>query len=377
MNNTVIPRVFAIFILIVLLSVTCLTSFPQVKASSFSNVQVNIQTASSLPDHFTVSAFNMTGYLVASTQTHYSAASFEVPDGQYIFAVTADVYGAQIYYSPTSVGAAAGAPSSTSTGSAGSATAIPTLPYYVTPVVEYGYTSPKVSGAATFTIQTQNVTTYPTNTITVKASYVNGTPAAGATVSASVIGSYYYWGYEPNVVTWATTQADGTATLITPLAPVQIDVWNWLPVNLPASQTTVQVTIGGELVNVTAYWQPTYVGLAGSTLIVPPQTSASVTLHMQQPNYWVTPYSTGTVAPSAIGAPTVSSGSGSVPAQVAQQQQGNPTLQNYQQSTQTTPSTPNPTIPEFPATSLIIIALTAASVAIIFLKKTTKHKRRS
>ena len=167
-NSTIHYRVFATFIVVAMFLLTCFTSFSQVKAASFSNVQVNIQTASNLPDYFTVSAFNMTGYLFATTQTHYPAASFEVPDGQYIFTVTADVYNRQIYYSPTSGGVVTG--TSSASGSSGSATVAPVLPYYVAPVVEYGYTSQTISGAVTFTIQTQNVTTYPTSTITVKAS---------------------------------------------------------------------------------------------------------------------------------------------------------------------------------------------------------------
>jgi hypothetical protein len=40
----------------------------------------------------------------------------------------------------------------------------------------------------------------------------------------------------------------------------------------------VQVTVAGQKVSVTAYWQPNYVYFSGQALIVPPQTGASIVL---------------------------------------------------------------------------------------------------
>jgi hypothetical protein len=319
-----------IFALTAILGFTVALGFSSLSfssAASYNNVQVFVQTASSLPDYFTVSAFNMSGYMVASSQTQYPAASFELPNGQYIFTVTADQSSNQIYYSPSPMVGVNVAQGNLA------------MPYYEAPVAEYGYSVQQVSGSATFTISTQNVTSFPTTILTIKVVYANGTAAEGASVSASVVGSWYYWGYESNAVMWNTTQADGMATLVTPQAPVQVDAWSWIPVNMPKDQTTVQVIVAGEEVNVTVYWQPTYVGLAGSTLIVPPQTSASITLHVQQPNYWVMPY--GVQTTSTIGGEaTASSSPSSIPATVYQQQQGNPLLKNYQAPTNPTSTTP-------------------------------------
>lgn len=348
----------------------CSQSFAN--TASYSNVQVFVQTASTLPDYFTVSAFNMSGYMVASSQTQYPAASFELPNGQYIFTVTADQSSNQIYYAPSSMVGVNVAQGNLA------------MPYYEAPVVEYGYVTKQISGSTTLTISTQNVTSFPTTMLTIKVVYANGTAAEGATVSASVIGSWYYWGYESNAVMWNTTQADGIATLVTPQAPVQVDAWSWIPVNLPNNLTTVPVIVAGEEVNVTVYWQPTYVGLAGSALIVPPQTNASITLHVQQPNYWVMPYG-AQATPTTGGEATASSSSSSIPATVYQQQQGNPLLKNYQTPTNPTSSTPtnsqqtSPTNSGFFSGSALpstIVAFAALAVAALSLAVTARIQKR-
>jgi len=161
---------FSAIVFISSLAVLALSSLPLTRAASYNNVQIYIQTASNLPDHFTVSAFNMSGYLLASCQTQYPAASFELPDGQYIFAATGYSAGIQ----------GSGVPG------------IYTVPYYVAPVSEYGYSVEQISASTTLTILTQNVTSFPTSTITIKVTYANGTAAEGASVSASVLGSWYY-----------------------------------------------------------------------------------------------------------------------------------------------------------------------------------------
>jgi hypothetical protein len=317
---------FLIFAITGILGLTliALGSLSFANTASYNNVQLFIQTASNLPDYFTVSAFNMSGYMVASSQTHYPAASFELPNGQYIFTVTADMSSNQIYYSPLPIGinSVSGAQDTNVTPSE------PAMPHYIAPIVEYGYSVEQVSGPTTITISTQNVTSFPTTKLMIKVVYANGTAAEGASVSASVIGSWYYWGYESNVVTWNTTQADGTATLVTPQAPVQVNAWSWIPLNLPKNLATVQVDVGGEDVNVTVYWQPTYAGLAGSALIVPPQTSVTITLHVQQPYYWIMPYGV-TATPEAKDAAATASAPGSISSSMYQQQLGNPMLQNY------------------------------------------------
>jgi len=366
--------VFALTAVLCLTALLGLSSLSLANVASYSNVQVFIQTASSLPDYFTVSAFNMSGYMIASSQTQYPAASFELPNGQYIFTATADQSSNQIYDVPT-VGV----------NVAQSGLAMPSiLSLYESPVVEYGYLTQQVSGSTTLMISTENVTSFPTTTLTIKVAYANGTVADGATVSASVVGSSYYWGYEPNAVMWNTTQAAGVATLVAPQAPVQIDAWDWVPVNLPSNLTMVPVIVGGEKVNVTIYWEPTYVGLAGSALIIPPQTSASITLHVQQPSYWVMPYGVE-LTPATEGETTASSSASSIPATVYEQQQGNPLLKNYQTPTNPTPTTPTSPQQKSPADSgflsgnmlpLTIVAFTALAVAALSLVVATRTHRR-
>jgi hypothetical protein len=366
-------RVFAFTAIIGLTALLALSSLSFTSAASYNNVQIFIQTTSNLPDYFTVSAFNTSGYMVASSQTQYPAASIELPNGQYIFTVTADRTNNQIYYSPLPMGGVNVAQGNLA------------MPYYIAPVVEYGYSVQQISSSTTLTISTQNVTSIPTTTLTVKVTYANGTAAEGASVSASVVGSWYYWGYESNAVMWTTTQADGVATLVTPQAPVQVNAWSWLPVNLPENQTTVAVVIAGEEVNVTVYWQPMYVGLAGSALIIPPQTSASITLHVQHPDYWVMPYGVkGT--PTVGGTATAASGPGSIPTTVYQQQQGNPVLQNSPPPTTqplTTPPISQPTSPSdsglfsgsnLAPTIVAFAALAVAAASLLVAARTKRHK---
>jgi hypothetical protein len=87
-----------------------------------------------------------------------------------------------------------------------------------------------------------------------------------------------------------------------------------------AVQTALQVVVGGEKANVTAYWQPTYVGLAGLALIVPPAASAPIVMHVKQPDYWVMPHGVSGVPAQAQGAfGTVMSGPGEIPSSIYSQ----------------------------------------------------------
>jgi hypothetical protein len=368
---------FSILAVVLMVSFAALvssTSLSHAVTGSYNNVQVFVQTATSFPDYFTVSAFNMSGYMVSSCQTQYPAASFELPNGQYIFAVTADQSSDNIYYTPIPA--------------VGTSSSEPALQVYEAPVVEYGYTVQQISGPTTFTVSTQNVTSFPTTTLTIQVFYANGTAAEGASVTASILGSSYYWGYETNTVMWNTTQADGTATLVIPLAPVQIDAWDWIPVDLPNNLTTITLTVGGEPVNVTVYWEPTYVGVAASALIVPPQNSTTMVLHIQQASYWVMPYGVETPPPTTEEPGTASSSTSSIPATVYQQQQGNPILKNYQAPTTTqTTSTTTPTIAptsdndkglfagsNAPLTIIALASIATAALSLTVAIRTRKRK---
>ena len=361
---------FVAFIIVLGLSLLSVTSLSSAELTSYNNVQINIQTSNIQSGYFTVSAFNMTGYLESSVQTYYPAASFELPNGQYIFTVTANNQTNSNYPVPLGLGA--------TSSSGGSSPSTPSLPIYVAPATEYGYSVQQISNSITLTITTQNVSSFPTNTLTIQVLYANGTAAADASVSASTIGSSYYWGYEPNVITWTTTGPDGYATLVTPIAPEQIDAWSWLPLNLTGN-TAPQVTIAGEPVNVTGPMEPAYIGVAGSTLIVPPQTTATITMFTQQQNYWITPYAAtatpGTGSTTSAPSPSSFAGPGEIPASVYAQQQGNPALQATQTPTPTATSSHTTSGNTLLLTILVAIVIAGVAVASLIIATRTKRKQ--
>src|SRR5580704_10297353 len=58
-------------------------------AQTYNNVQIFVSPQNSTLDTFSVSAYNSTGGLVASSQSSYPTFSFELPSGEFLFAVTA------------------------------------------------------------------------------------------------------------------------------------------------------------------------------------------------------------------------------------------------------------------------------------------------
>jgi hypothetical protein len=366
---------FGLMFLIVLSLSLTVTSLASASLTSYSNVQISIQTSSNMPSgYYTVTALNMTGYQESSVQTYYPSASFELPNGQYIFTVTAENQTNSIYPIPLASGAASSSGSgATSTGTVSP----PSLPVYVAPAVEYGYSVQQVSSSITITIATQNVSSFPTEPLTIQVLYANGTVAADASVSASTVGSSYYWGYESNVVTWTTTNSNGYATLVTPTAPEQINAWSWLPLNL-SGVAAPQVIIAGEPVNASGPMIPAYLGLAGSTLIIPPQTTSTITMQTQQQNYWVTPYAataTPETGSTSASSSSSSAGPGAIPASVYAQQQGNPALQATQTSTPTPTPTSAPTTSGNPILLTILVAVVIVAVAVTSLIIATRTKR--
>ena len=200
-------------------------------SASFDNVQVTVRTTSSLPDFFTVSAYNMTGGLVASYQSQYPAAAFELPSGAYIFTATATQQ-QTIYYPVGLAGTASATATATAESSGGSVVSPPIkcctppvdcCPAYTQPVVEYGYVSQQVTAPTSLTISTAQVNQTATSTLRVMVTYPNGTAASGVYVSASVLGDTYGWAYSSSVVSMSNnTDPSGAVTLITPAAPVLV-----------------------------------------------------------------------------------------------------------------------------------------------------------
>jgi hypothetical protein len=192
------------------------------------------------------------------------------------------------------------------------------MPFCSPPTSEYGYAIGSVYGPQQVSIQTKNITEFPTSTVTVKASYLNGTAAADASISASVVGEWYYWwGPNSSIVMYSQTDKNGIAHLVLPSAPSVVTAWKWLQIFAPKNQSSVETNIGGQKVNLTIYWQPTYVGLSGSDLLVPPQNSVNLTLRYQQPGYWVMAPGTTSKGAYVNGAPS---------ATVASQPNGTPSL---------------------------------------------------
>jgi hypothetical protein len=379
-----VPLILSISIIgILLASVGGLALSPVFGATSYNNVQVFAQTTDLTQGIFTIAAYNSSGYLVSSSQTMYPAAAFELPSGNYLFTVSAMDQTNYYPYPVPLIGSG--------TSTAGAPTATDVVPSsYQYPKVEYGFQLQQISGPATLNIKTLPIENITLTQITVKVLFANGTAAADASVSASVVGAWYWWyGPDANLKMYTQTGADGVAQLTVPSVPVDVTAWEWLPVQLPTNQTTVPVNVGGETVNVTVYWQPTYVGLGGSELIIPPQNSATITLHVQQPTYWYMSKdaSTGAATPTVTSAPTSTSSSGTisdsasgVPAFISTQfsssSSSTPTLQTQIPSLTTTTASPgavttsNNSNYTLPLTIAVIVALAIAvlSFALVLLR---------
>ncbi|MDG6910065.1 MAG: hypothetical protein JRN08_06820 [Nitrososphaerota archaeon] len=320
-------------------------------AAELNDVQVAIQTAQNLPYQYTLTAYNSSGSQVADFYGSYPEASFGLPSGTYL--ITASAYYYQSYYcEPCPLGS----------GVNSSATAIRFQP----PSSEYGYAVVNVTGPAQISIATSNGTELPLVSVPVHVSFFNGTAAAGAYVSAYVVGMGY--SYSPNMVADGQTGADGNLTLAMPEAPIQVNAYLSVPVQPPKNLTTVvQVEVGGQKVNVTVYWQPNYIGLYGQALILPPQRGADVTLKVQQspyPIYYgtsgqgsVTTVTTVTGTTAGLGGQTTSAG---------QQNKIAPFDPSAEQLSYAGPPAQVKAVHPYWALALVLVAGAGAAVAVAF-----------
>ncbi len=300
------------------------TSFAASSSSpSFDNVQVFVTPQNTSLNVFSMTVYNTTGGIVASSQSSYPAFSFELPEGNYVFTVTAGSSNGYSTSPPVPLGSTAANQAIVYRG-----------PYGYQQ--EYGYSMVTVNSSKSITISTTELSSVQSVTLTVLAKYANGTLASGASVYASVVGgdSWYYPGSTLSMSN--QTGSNGSVTLIVPDVPLEITAWEWLPVNLPQTQVTTQVTVAGESVNVTAYWQPTLVGVAGSAVITPPFQQTNITLTAQQQNFWAYPQGVVSTPPSIV-APGVEGASSQgtaanspsgIPASVLAQEQGGSTTQS-------------------------------------------------
>jgi hypothetical protein len=281
-------------------------------AAALNDVQVNIQTTQSLPFQYTLTAYNTSGSQVASFSGSYPEASFGLPSGTYL--ITASAYYQQNYCYPCPVGEGA------------NGTVIPIR--YQPPSSEYGYAVLNVNGPVQISIDTKNSSDLPVVSMPVHVSFHNGTAAAGAYVSAYLVGGGY--SNSPNIVSSGQAGADGNFTLVMPEGPVQVSAYLSVPIQLPKNATTVvPVEVGGQKVNVTVYWQPSYVELSGQALILPPQSGADITLQVQQnqypyPIYASSPGQGGVATVTTVTSTTESSGAGAASGQPTQISPFNP-----------------------------------------------------
>lgn len=257
-----------------------------VHAEAYQNVQVFVTTESDYRYSYMYSAYNLSGSLVATYQGPYPAAAFELPTGDYLVTVSADYQG---YLCSLCQGEGASAPPSSGNG-----TGITDRPVMFLPIAEYGYKIVHVSGPESINIAARNVSSIPTSKVTVKAVFVNGTAVVNASVSAAIIGEWYYWwGAKEGASLWGQTDQNGVAVLTVPQAPALVTAWSWVAVPMPKSSDKTDV--GGERLNVSYSWGPVYAGLSGSGALIPPQTSLSITMHTQKQDYWALPPSAGVV----------------------------------------------------------------------------------
>src|SRR5713226_6015007 len=98
-----------------LLAGTAFLAQPASTKVSFNNVQVFANSSFSQSNGFQFAAYNLTGSLIASYQTPYPAAAFELPSGGYLFTVSSTSFNLLAKYPcPMMAGGAAQGSSSAS-----------------------------------------------------------------------------------------------------------------------------------------------------------------------------------------------------------------------------------------------------------------------
>jgi hypothetical protein len=297
-----------------------LSPLPQLLAASASNagaapnlspVQLSVQTKNlTTVSSYDLVAYNSTGAAVASYTGQYPRVTLELPLGTYLFAATANgpspTYSPVCYAKGAAGSGAASPPALPNNPGSGASSAIAYPCCCTNPMLEYGYSLTQVSGSTTVNISTQAPTAIPTSTVSVSVTYKNGSAVSDAYVSANVVGANWYWGDSSRVTMYAQTAANGVAHLVVPSVPLAVTASKSVQVDLPKGQTTTQVNIGGQLVNVTLYYGPSYVYESATALLIPPQTSLNMVVTAQT-GYPMIPYGVG---PIAAGQATVSSGYG-------------------------------------------------------------------
>src|SRR2546427_11381149 len=98
--------------------------------------------------------------------------------------------------------------------------------FWSNPAIEYGYSFQQVTGSTSITISTQPIDKIPTSNVTITTSYLNGTAASGASVSAYIVGEWYWWGNSNNrLVLSGQTGKTGKDALVVPRDPDEGTDW--------------------------------------------------------------------------------------------------------------------------------------------------------
>jgi hypothetical protein len=250
---------------------------------SLNPVGLSIQTQNiTSVSSYDLVAYNSTGMPVASYTGQYPQVTFELPSGTYLFAATAN--GPASSQPPVCCLCAQSGAGTTGTPALKTNAGSPAIAFpcgYGNTPTEYGYSLKRVSGSTSLTIATQPPSAIPTADVSVSVSFKNGTVVSGADVSANVVGADLPWGGNSSLSMDAQTAANGVAQLVVPAVPLTVTASESVEVNLTQGQTTVQVNVGGQPVNVTLYYSPNYVYLSASALLIPPQTSLNMVLSAQ------------------------------------------------------------------------------------------------
>jgi len=330
------------------------TSSSSGTAPALDSVAVTIQpTGGASVSSFDLVAYNASGSPVASYTGQYPRVTFELPGGSYLLVATAN--GQSTSPTPvccgcavtTSSGGVSSPPAQTSISSA--STAIPCCCAY--PPGEYGYALVQVSGPTSVNIQTLTPSSIPTSDVSVAVSYENGTAVSGAYVSTTAVGENFYWNSNSTTMS-AQTGHDGVAHLVVPQIPLTVSASKSVQINLPKEQSTIQVNVGGQLVNVTVFYSPSFVYLSASGLLIPPQASLSLVLAVQSSQV----YPPGPIyATTATATPGVVAGSASSAGSTA------PQTQSSSATTSGSTGTQPATIPPIPSSLLASMSSSTTS----------------
>lgn len=284
---------------------------------TLSPVQLSIQTSNlTSVSAYDLVAYNSSGSPVASYTGQYPQVTLDLPAGTYLFAATANGPATAqppiccLCAQPETATASTPAAKTNPGSSASPNIAFPC--YSGNPATEYGYSLSQVSGPTSITLTTQPSSSIPTANVSVSVSFENGTAVSGADVSASVVGANLNWGANSSLSMYAQTAADGVAKLVVPAVPLVVTASDSVQVNLTQIQTTVQVNVGGQPVNVTLYYSPNYVYLSASALLIPPKASLTMVLTAQSQSP-IVPYAVGsaaTASPDSQAQPATSQGAG-------------------------------------------------------------------